>query len=114
MKIEKQNERWRDAHTQTENMGRMSTNTRVRVVSKWKAEFPVIKIRQRLSEEGIQVSRKSLYFLLKKYNQTCSVADLKRTPRRRLLTDEHFRFMDEAINGSKPGAYISATPWHGC
>ena len=66
----------------------------------WKAGFPVIKIKQRLSEEGIQVSRKSLYFLLKKYNQTCSVADLKRTPRRRLLTDEHFRFMDEAMEAN--------------
>ena len=51
-------------------MGRMSANTRVRVVSMWKAGFSVIKIRQRLSEEGIQVSRKSLYFLLKKYNET--------------------------------------------
>ena len=58
------------------------------------AKFSVIKIRQRLSEEGIQVSRKSLY------NQTCSVADLKRTPRRRLLTDEHFRFMDEAMEAN--------------
>ena len=64
------------------------------------AKFSVIKIRQRLSEEGIQVSRKSLYFLLKKYNQTCSVADLKRTPRKRLLTDKHFRFMDEAMEAN--------------
>ena len=81
-------------------MGRMSANTRVRVVSMWKAGFSVIKIRQRLSEEGIQVSRKSLCFLLKKYNETSSVADLKRTPRRRLLTDERFRFIDETMEAN--------------
>ena len=38
---------------------------RMRVMSTWKVGFPVIKIRQRLSEEGTQVSRKSLYFLIK-------------------------------------------------
>ena len=59
-----------------------------------------VKIRQRLSEEGIQVSRKSLYYLLKKYNETSSVADLTRTPRRRLLTDEHFRFIDETMEAN--------------
>ena len=66
----------------------------------WKVGFSVIKIRQRLSEEGIQVSRKSLYYLLKKHNETSSVADLTRTPRRRLLTDEHFRFIDETMEAN--------------
>jgi len=42
----------------------------------------------------------SLYFLLKKYDETNSVADLKGTPRRRLLGNEQFRFMDEAMEAS--------------
>ena len=81
-------------------MGRMSINTRVGVVSMGKAGFPVIKIRQKLSEEGIQVSKKSLYYLLNKYNETSSVADLTKTPTRRLLTDEHFRFIDETMEAN--------------
>ena len=76
-----------------------------------RAGFSVIKIRERLLEEGIKVSRKSLYFLLKKYDQTSSVADRKRAPRRRLLKNEHFWFMDEAME-AKPSADISITPWH--
>jgi len=58
--------------------------------------FPVKKMRQRLLEEGINVSRKSPHFLLKKYNELNSVADHKRAPRRKLLGSEHIRFMDEA------------------
>ena len=58
--------------------------------------FPVMKIRERLLEEGIEVSRKSIY-ILKDYNQTSSAADQKGAPRQRLLGNEHFKFMDEAI-----------------
>jgi len=61
----------------------MSADTRARVVQLWRAGFPVLKIRERLLEEGITVSRQSLYFLLKKYQQTKSVGDRKRAPRRR-------------------------------
>ena len=53
---------------------------------------------KRLLEECIQkVSRKSLYLLLKKYQETNSIADLKRAPRRRQLGNEHFQFIDEAL-----------------
>ena len=45
-----------------DNMGRMSAD---RVVCLWRAGFSVVKIRERLLEEGIVVSRKSLYLLLK-------------------------------------------------
>lgn len=47
----------------------------------WRAGFSVVKIRERLLEEGIVVSRKSLYLLLKKYNETNSIADQKRAPK---------------------------------
>lgn len=54
--------------------------------------FPVMKIRERLLK-GIEVS----IYILKEYNQTSSAADRKRAPRQRLLGNEHFKFMDEAI-----------------
>jgi len=82
-------------------MGRMSADTRVRVVCLWRAGFSVVKIRERLLEEGIVVSRKSLYLLLKKYNETNSIADQKRAPRRRQLRNEHFQFIDEAMEDNR-------------
>jgi len=42
----------------------------------------------------------SLYFLLNRYDKANSVADLKRTPRRRLLGNEQFRFMDEVMEAN--------------
>ena len=54
-------------------MGHMTGNTRARVVWMWRAGFPVIKIRERLLEEGVRVSRKLLYFLLRKYQLTNSL-----------------------------------------
>ena len=82
-------------------MGRMSADTRARVVCLWRAGFSVVKIRERLLEEGIVVSRKSLYLLLKKYNETDSIADQTRAPRRRQLSNEHFQFIDEAMEADR-------------
>ena len=52
-----------------------------------------MKIRERLLEERIRVSRKSLYLLSKKYHETNSIADQKRAPRRRQLGNKHFQFI---------------------
>ena len=48
--------------------------------------------RERLLEERIVVSRKSLYLLLKNYNETNYTAGQKRAPRRMQFTcsNEHF------------------------
>ena len=90
-KIKRSGTRSRDG-----GMGRMSAHTRRRVGWMWRVGFLVIKIRERL----IEVSRKSSYFLLKKYDEINSVADLKRTPRRRLLGNEQIRFIDEAMEAN--------------
>ena len=82
-------------------MGRISADTRARVVCLWRAGFSVVKIRERLLEEGIMVSRKSLYLLLKKYNEIDSIADQTRAPRRRQLSNEHFQFIDEAMEADR-------------
>ncbi len=79
-------------------MGRMSTDTRGRVVWMWRAGFPISKIRERLGEEDIHVSRKSLYGLVRKYEQTQTIADMKRAPRRSKLSKQHFEFIDEAMD----------------
>ena len=76
-----------------------------------RAGFSVIKIRERLLEEGIRVSGKSLYFLLKEYDQTSSVTDQEEGTKEETVESEHFWLMDEAME-AKPSADISITPWH--
>jgi hypothetical protein len=39
--------------------------------------------------------------LLEKYHQTKSIADRKRAPRRRQLRNEHFQFIDEAMEANR-------------
>ena len=63
--VRRSDERSRVKHS-LDSMGRICANTKARVVWMWRAGFSVIKIRERLLEEGIKISRKSLYFLLKK------------------------------------------------
>ncbi len=89
-----------ERETTGDTMGRMSMDTRARVVWMWRAGFPISKIRERLGEEGIQVSRKSLYHLVKKYKQTQTIADIKRAPRRSKLTKQQFEFVDEAMDAN--------------
>ncbi len=95
---------------QDESMGRMSSDTRARVVWMRRAGFSIMTIRERLLEEGIKVSRKSLHFLVKKYEQTHSIADRKRAPRKRQLSNEHFQFIDEAMEANND---ISTNLCHG-
>ena len=52
---------------------------------------------QRLKEEGSTVSRTSLSLLLKKYKSTGSVKDRPRAHRPKILKDEHYAFIDEAL-----------------
>ena len=54
-------------------------------------------IRERLEEEGIQVSIKSLYLLVVKYQQTGSVLDKCRATRPRILGNDHHRAIDAAL-----------------
>jgi len=54
------------------------------------------KIQERLLEEGIQISRKSLYFLLKKY-ETNFIADRKQRAKTRMLSKEHFSCIDREM-----------------
>lgn len=75
----------------------MSMATRNRVVSLWKSGFKISKIQNRLLEENITVSKKSLCLLIRKYKKTGSVADYRTTKPPRKLQGNHYRFIDNAM-----------------
>ena len=54
-------------------------------------------IQKRLLEEGVQVSKVSLFALIKKFNQTKLVIDLPKKPRPSKLNECHYRFIDEVM-----------------
>ena len=58
-----------------ERMGRMTMETRRRVVNFSRVGMHLKPIQHRLAEEGISVSRTSLYLLLKKYQETGMITD---------------------------------------
>ena len=63
----------------------------------WRAKFTVKEIVDRLAEEGVKASRTTVYKLLSKFQKTNSIADIKRRPRSRRLSEEHYRFVDELM-----------------
>ena len=78
-------------------MGRLSYELRARVMNMWRAKFTVKDIVNRLAEEGVKVSRTAIYNLVSKFQKTNSIADIKRRPRLRRLSEEHYRFVDEVM-----------------
>lgn len=78
-------------------MPRLSKETRSRVVLLRSKGFSVGKIRKRLEEDGIHVSRRALFKLFAKHRRTGTVADLPRAARPKKLTTEHYKFIDEAM-----------------
>ena len=78
-------------------MGRLSLETRSKVIIMRRNGYLVSEIHSRLAEEGVSVSKVSLFALLKKFNSTGLVVDLKRKPRSSLLGHDHYRFIDETM-----------------
>ena len=78
-------------------MGRLSLETRSKVIIMRRNCYRVSEIQARLAQEGVSVSKVSLFALLKKFNNTSLVVDLKRKPRSSLLGHDHYRFIDEAM-----------------
>lgn len=78
-------------------MGRLSYEPRARVMNMWRAKFTVKDIVDRLAEEGVKTSRTAIYNLVSKFQKTNSIADIKRRPRSRRLSGEHYRFVDELM-----------------
>ena len=65
-------------------MGRSSLETRSKVIV-MKNGYSVSETQERLLQEGVTVSKVSLYALVKKYDTTQLVDDLKCKPRPSLL-----------------------------
>ena len=77
---------------------RLDLETRARVVRLKNEGYTYKHIRERLLEDGISVSVKSLYLLVRKYKQTNSVANRPRAAVTKILTDEHYCEIDMALS----------------
>ena len=78
-------------------MGRMSLETRAKVIRLKKRGMPVQQIAKHLDSEGVYVSKVSLYTLFKKYKATHCIQDQKRRSRPQLLNDDQYRFINNTI-----------------
>ena len=76
---------------------RLDVQTRQRVVHLKNQGCTYKSIKERLHEEGIRVSVKTLYLLMAKYRQTGSVLDRPRRVASKILKDEHYRVIDKAL-----------------
>ena len=80
-------------------MARMSMETRRRVIVLFKRGLTLKKIKARLEEEGIRVSKTSLCLLIKKYKSTGMIADKIRPPAKTKKLDlEHLCLIDKALD----------------
>ena len=78
-----------------DKMGRLSVETRSKVTLMKQNGYPVTTIQKRLLEEDVQVSKVSLFALIKKFNQTKLVnIDLPKKPR---SSKCYYRFIDEVM-----------------
>ena len=77
-------------------MGRISVETRRRIILFRTQGHSVKAIRERLQEEGIVISKCSIYKLIKKYAAAGTVGDLPKK-RAKILKEEHLQFINESM-----------------
>ena len=80
----------------TVTMGRLDLVTRQRVIAWYSKNIPVSEIVERLKQENIETSPKTIYLLLRKFRSTGSVHDLPRGSRKKLNV-QHYCFIDEVL-----------------
>lgn len=68
------------------------------MITLWRLNYSLKKIKAKLEEEGIVVSKTSLCLLIKKFKTTGTVADHRPIPRPRKLKEVHYRFIDERMS----------------
>ena len=76
-------------------MGRLSIDERLRVMTLFTCGHTVSSIRERITEENVSISLKSLYNLLKKYCEKETIVGLPR--RCRIITDEMRAFIEQEM-----------------
>ena len=80
-------------------MGRMTLETRRKVVMLSRLGMRLKAIKLCLEEEGIEVSKTSLCLQLKKYRETGTIADqFRQRCYGKKLQLQHYRLIDEAID----------------
>lgn len=77
-------------------MGWTTIETRTRIIHLSNSEFTQKAIIERLAEGG-KILRAAIYELIKKFKKHDTIADLRRTPRPRILQEEHYRFIDNTM-----------------
>ena len=78
-------------------MGRLSVESKNRVIALYLKGFCVIEIRERLREENIRVSHQALHNLILKFRSHRTVADLPRRQMQSKITEEMRSVMEEAL-----------------
>ena len=81
-------------------MPRLDLRTRERIVTLKQQGHIYKAIQQRLEEEGITVTIKTLYLLVTKYIRTNTVVDRPRSKRPRILNDQHYKAIDNALRNN--------------
>ena len=78
----------------------MSLETRKRVLTLHSRGYTVTDIRRRLREENCVISRQSLHNLLRKFREKRIFADLPRSRRPRIITEEMRAIIEEGLNNN--------------
>ena len=78
-------------------MPRLSIEARRRVISLYCSGYSIKTISQRLDQEGVEVSKRALYNLVKKYSLKGTVKDLPRRKRCSILTLEMKSFIEQEL-----------------
>lgn len=79
-------------------MGRLSVESRKRVVTLRFKGYSIIDIRRRLKDENIVTSRQAIYNVVKKYQNHRMYKDLPAQRRKQKITEEMKVMIEDAIN----------------
>jgi len=79
-------------------MGRLSIESRKRVITLRSKGYSVLEIHRRLKEENIIISRQAIYNLLTKFRNHRMFKDLPVERRKKKITEEMKSMIEEALN----------------
>ena len=78
-------------------MPRLSIEARRRVISLYSVGYSVSTIFKRLEQENVQVSKRSMYNLVRKFHHKGVVRDLPKRKKGRILSKEMEAFIEEEL-----------------
>ena len=78
-------------------MGKLSQYTRNRIISLHVSNKTIVNIVRLLEEEGVKTSRNSVSSFIKRYKQTGSINDARRSGRKGIISSDDINFIDEKM-----------------